>query len=283
MIDTDFLNSLGRFSLIINKRITSNYRGEKKSYSIGRGMIFKDHRIYAPGDDFRSIDWKVFARTDHLYIKNYEEERTATVHVVVDKSASMNFGRPVSKFDYASMIGVGFAYLGTKDNSKVQFATFSDDTELCQPRRGISQTLAMVQYLNSIKPQGYSNLNDALNKYRCYLTSRSYVVLISDFLIDMKEIKSCLWHLAKTEAKVVQVLDPVEKNFSLAGDFDMKDSETSVKLRSFVTPRLKSHYLQALEAHSKEIEKECLPLGLDFYQITTDTPIFDAFFSMLTS
>ncbi|MBI4439526.1 DUF58 domain-containing protein [Candidatus Woesearchaeota archaeon] len=281
MIDTNFLNSLGRFSLIVNKRVTSNYTGQKKSFAVGRGMLFKDHRMYAPGDDFRSIDWKVFARTDHLYIKNYEEERSATVHVIVDKSSSMNFGKPLSKFEYASMIGVGFAYLGMKDNSRVQFSTFSDDIDIFQPRRGLSQTVSMVHYLNDTKTQGYSKLNDALKKYRRFLNSRSLVILISDFLVDKSEIKESLCLLGKTEAKIIQVLDPVEKNMSLSGDFDLRDSETGLKLRSFITPRLKSYYQEALEEHSNAIEKECSALGLNFYQITTDTPIFDAFFRML--
>src|SRR3989338_4048340 len=108
MITTSFLDQLTRFNLVVNKRVTSNLIGSKKSVAAGRGLTFKDYRIYAPGDDIRLIDWKVFARTDNLYIKVHEEERNLTVHILIDKSASMDFGKPVSKFDYASMIGVGF-------------------------------------------------------------------------------------------------------------------------------------------------------------------------------
>ena len=107
MIKTDFLHELDRFSLVVHKRVTSNYAGPRRSIAFGRGVVFKDHRIYAPGDDYRAIDWKVFARTDDLYIKTYEEERNLVVHIIVDFSSSMNFGKPVTKFDYASMIGVG--------------------------------------------------------------------------------------------------------------------------------------------------------------------------------
>ena len=120
-IDTGFLSQLDRFSLVVHKRVTSNYTGPKRSIAFGRGLVFKEHRIYAPGDDIRSIDWKVFARTDHLYVKTYEEERNLTVHTIVDCSASMNFGKTITKFDYASMLGVGFAYLAMKENEKFQF------------------------------------------------------------------------------------------------------------------------------------------------------------------
>ena len=108
VIDTSFLGQLDKFSLVVNKRVTSNYIGPRKSMALGRGLIFKEHRIYAPGDDIRSIDWRVYARTDDLYVKTYEEERNLTVHIIVDYSASMGFGKAVSKFDYASMLGVGF-------------------------------------------------------------------------------------------------------------------------------------------------------------------------------
>ena len=107
MIDTSFLDQLKRFNLVINKRVTSNLTGPRKSKAAGRGLTFKDYRIYAPGDDIRLIDWRVFARTDNYYIKVHEEERNLTVHLIVDKSASMEFGKPISKFDYASMIIVG--------------------------------------------------------------------------------------------------------------------------------------------------------------------------------
>ena len=91
MIDSSFLNSLKKLDLIINKRVTSKYRGERKSISKGGGTIFKDHRIYAPGDNYKAIDWKVYARTDDLFVKLMEEERNLDVHILIDTSASMHY------------------------------------------------------------------------------------------------------------------------------------------------------------------------------------------------
>jgi len=147
MIDTSFLDGLARFNLIVRKRVTSNYSGPRRSIAQGRGMVFKDHRIYAPGDDFRAIDWRVFARTDDLMVKNYEEEKNLIVHVLVDSSSSMNFG---NKFNYAAMLGVGYAYLAMKNNDKFQFSTFSDDVDLFQPKKGMSHLMAMIDYLNGL-------------------------------------------------------------------------------------------------------------------------------------
>jgi uncharacterized protein (DUF58 family) len=281
MIDTSFLNQLDRFSLVINKRVTSKYTGPRKSIAQGRGIIFKDHRLYARGDDFRSIDWKIFARTDNLYVKTYEEERNLVVHVLVDYSASMNFGKPFSKFDYAAMLGVGFAYLAMKGNEKFQFSTFSDTIDIFQPRRGMSQLASMVHYLNNTKTRGFSKLKNAIVQYRKFIGSRSMIVLISDFLVDIDEIIETLYLLGKHEIKVVQVLDPVEKSLGFTGDYFLQDSETKERLKTYISPRLRMQYQKKLDDHIAKIEETCNKLGINFFLVTTDTPIFDAFYKII--
>ena len=188
MINTDFLDQLDRFHLVVKKKVTSSYVGSRKSIATGRGLTFKEHRVYAPGDDIRLIDWKVFARTDDLHIKTFEEERNFTAHIILDASASMGFGKPISKFDYAAMLGVGFAYLAMRENERFQFSTFSEKLDVFQPRRGMSQLASMVFHLNNTKTQGYSKLLDAMMQYKKVVGSRSLLVLISDFLIDVEEI-----------------------------------------------------------------------------------------------
>ena len=98
-------------------------------------MTFKDYRIYAPGDDIRMIDWKVYARTDNHFIKVQEEEKNLTVHILIDKSASMDFGKPVSKFDYAAMIGVGFAILQCETTRSSNFQLLQK-TLTCSSQKG---------------------------------------------------------------------------------------------------------------------------------------------------
>ena len=281
MIDTDFLDQLGRFHLVVSKRVTSNYAGPRRSIATGRGLIFKDYRLYAPGDDTRLIDWKIYARTDKLYIKNYEEERNLTAHIIIDASASMGFGKPISKFDYASMIGVGFAYLSMKDNEKFQFSTFAEQLEVSQPKRGMSQLANMVQHLNKVQTNGHSQLQDSIKQYKKLVGSRALLVLISDFLIDMDEIREALYVLGDHEIKVIQVLDRVEKDLKLQGDLKLEDSETKEKVRTYVSPRLRTVYQKMLDNHSAKVKDTCNKLGIHFHQITTDTPIFDAFYRIL--
>src|SRR3989338_3703020 len=281
MINTQFLDQLTRFNLVVNKRVTSNISGPRRSVAAGRGLTFNDYRIYAPGDDIRMIDWRVYARTDNLYIKVQEEERNLTVHIIIDCSASMGFGKPLSKFDYASMIGVGFAYLALRDNEKFQFSTFADSLEIFQPKRGMSHLAAMVQHLNSIKPKGFSKLKDTVMQYKKVIGTKSMLVVISDFLVNIEEIREAFYTLGEHEIKIIQVLDRVEKELKMEGDMKLVDSETKGMLRTFISPRLRMQYQQQLDEHCARIEEICNRLNMDYNLAVTDTSIFDTFYKIL--
>ena len=281
MISTQFLDQLRKFNLVVSKRVTSTISGPRKSLSAGSGLTFKDYRIYAPGDDIRMIDWKVYARTDNLYLKVHEEEKNLTVHVILDKSASMEFGKPVSKFDYASMIGVGIAYLALRENEKFQFATFADTLEIFQPKRGMGHLAAMVQHMNSIKPKGYSKLLDTIRQYKKVIGTKSMLVIASDFLVNIEEIREALYTLGDHEIKVIQVLDRTEKELKFEGDMKLIDSETKGMLRTFISPRMRMDYQHQLDAHCAKIEEACSKLGIQYNLAVTDVPIFDTFYKIL--
>ncbi len=281
MITADFLVELDRFHLILHKRVTSKYFGSRASISTGRGSTLKDYRIYSEGDDFRQIDWKIYARTDHLYIRRYEEERNMTVHVIIDDSASMNYGKP-KKFEYAAMLGVGFAYLALKDQERFQFATFSDTLETFQPRRGLHHVAAMIDHMNQVKVKGKSNFLDAMMKYRKILGTKSTIIIISDFLLDPEEVKEGILRLGNHDIKLIQVLDPGEKELQISGDVKLQDAETDEILRTYISPRLVSQYELQLESHETRLNRICTDTKADFYLATTDTPIFDIFYRMLS-
>ncbi|VVB81822.1 Uncharacterised protein [uncultured archaeon] len=281
MINTEFLHQLDRFSLIINKRITSNYIGERFSRATGRGLIFKDHAIYAPGEDFRSVDWRVFGRTDKLYVKRYEEERNLTVHIVLDSSASMNFGSNVTKADFAGMIGIGFAYLALKNNESFVLSTFSDALEVFKPKKGRAQLASMVEYLNSRKPKGLTKLDQSLAGYKKLIGSKSYVVIISDFLYPIDEIKRALYFFKNHKLVLIQVLDKVEKNLNLEGDFRLKDLETNEVMRTYLNPFARQQYEGMLDEHNEKIQQACTEVNAQFYSCNTGQSVFDVFYDVL--
>ncbi len=283
MITTDFLSQLDRFNLIVRKRVTSSYTGARRSVSHGRGITIKDHRIYTPGDDFRAIDWRIYGRTDDLYIKRYEEDKSLTTHIILDCSASMNFGEHITKFDYAAMIGVGIAYLSMKENEKFKFSTFSDDLDSFVSKRGMAHLALMVNHLNKIKTDGSSKFSYSMKKYKKLIDSKSLIVVLSDFLFSIDDIEKGLMMLSGNDVKVIQVLDPVEKNFTVSGDLILKDSETKDKMRVFLNPKARKNYETKLDAHNSALAQLCNDFGFEFCQLTTEKPIFDSFYEILRS
>lgn len=280
MITTEYLSGLKKFNLAISKKVTSKYIGIRPSLFAGRGATLRDHRIYSPGDDFRLIDWKIYARTDDLYVKRFEEERNLVVHVVVDNSASMNYGKP-KKFDYGAMLGVGFAYLAIRENEKFQFASFSEKIEIFHPKKGLNHLALMVDHLNSLKTKGKSRFIESLGSYKKTIGSRAMVVVISDFLFDPKEIEEGLSVFAGNDLRVIMVLDKSEKKLDLQGDVKLTDAETNQMIRTYINPRTKTEYQHRLDAHIGKIKEICGKLKANFHVVTTDTPIFDTFYEVL--
>jgi uncharacterized protein (DUF58 family) len=281
MIDSSFLDQLGRFDLVVKKRVTSTLTGPRKSIMGGHGSTFKDYRIYAPGDDIRMIDWKVFARTDNYFIKVQEEEKNLVVHSLIDKSSSMDFGKPVTKFDYASMIGLGFAYLAMRENEKFQFATFADTLDIFQPKRGMAHIAAMISHLGSLKPKGSSKFLDNIRQYKKVIGSKSMLVIASDFLVNIEEIREAMYTLGNHEIKLIQVLDRTEKELNFEGDMKLTDSETNSMLRTFISPKMRMEYQQKLDDHCAKIEDLCGKLGIQYNLAITDVPIFETFYKIL--
>jgi len=283
MITAEFLDQLSRFSLIVHKRVTSNFIGPRRSITMGKGIMFKDHRMYAPGDDYRSIDWKVFARTDDLYIKNFEEDRNLILHVIIDNSASMHFkSKEITKYDYASMIGTGFAFLSMKENGKFQFATFADKLTVFQSKRGRSQVMAMIDYLNALKKEKESDFKSCMMKYKRYVTSKSLIIIISDFLYDINDIEIPLYLFGNHNIKLIQVLDPLEIDLEqIDGDYNLLDLETNESLRTFINPKLRSNYRTQIQNHIANIKDVCTRAGVEFYTVSSSDSIFDSFYKVI--
>ncbi len=281
MIKPDFLKQLDKFDLVIQKKIASSFSGERKSDVAGAGLIFRDYANYSYGDDFKNIDWKAYARTEKFYVKRYEHDRNLTVHIIVDFSGSMDFGTKIKKYEYASMIGLGFAYIALKNNEKFVFATFDDKLEFFKPQRGSAQLMSMLNYLNKKKAEGVSSFEESLVKYRALISSRSLVVIISDFFYDLEQIKQILHRYKKNNIILIQVLDPVEKNLNLEGDFNLVDLESNTKMHTFVDPYLRKQYLKQLELHQSNIRNECDKIKANFYVAGSDENIFNVFYKIL--
>ena len=284
MIDLEFIKQLKALDLLAKKKIVSSYAGGQRSIRQGRGIEPVDHRQYFPGDDLRFVDWKIYGRMEKLFIKRFEEEKSLTTHILVDASNSMNFGSgKYSKYDFASMLALGFAYLINKENEKFAIATYSKDIkETTPPRRGKRQFFEAIDILNRQELGGLTDLGTVGEKYSSLIKSRSLCILISDFLEPIDSIKKGLLRLAKKSKNfiIIQVSDSAEKNLDWQGDVKLYDLETNQVKKIFFTPSMRKEYAVKYVAHVERVRKICESVGADFFTVTSTDPIFDIFFEI---
>jgi len=278
MIDTSFFKELDRFSFMVRKRVSTAYSGSRRSILKGRGMEPVSYREYTQGDDFKIIDWKVYGRTEKLYVKEFEEEKSLTTHILLDTSKSMDFR---NKFNYAAMLALGFAYLVTKDNEKFSVATFGEEINITKPKRGRKYLSQTIDLLNSTELIGQTRFDYCMEKYASVIKSRSLVIVISDFMADAQGIKNSIFRLGDNELLIVQVLDPIEKNLDLGGEAKLIDLETDAKMDIYTSPRLRGEYQKKLNDHNAKIKETCNAVGADFHTVTTNKPVFDAIFEVV--
>jgi uncharacterized protein (DUF58 family) len=281
MIDTSFLGQLSKFNLVIKKRVTSSFTGAQKSFSFGTGTELRDKRKYETGDDIRLIDWNVYARTDKLHIKRFEEEKNLTTHIIVDYSKSMNFGKKYTKFNYSSMLGIGFAYIAMRNNNRFEFSTFSDDLNPVKAKKGLRHLAQIVDYLNKLKTKGASDFSKMMDYYSKTIKHKAMVVIISDFLFDLNEIEDGITRFKNHEIKVIQVLDKEEKDLDIEGDFKLIDSETERIMKTYISKRERQKYIEELNEHSTKVQNIVESVGGKFYTTTTHENIFNVFYNIL--
>ncbi|MBU4221698.1 MAG: DUF58 domain-containing protein [Euryarchaeota archaeon] len=278
MIDISFFKELDRFSFMVRKRVSTAYSGSRRSILKGRGMEPVSYREYTQGDDFKTIDWKVYGRTEKLFVKEFEEEKSLTTHILLDTSKSMDFR---NKFEYAAMLALGFAYLVTKDNEKFAVSMFSEEINITKPKRGRRYLSQTIDLLNSMELSGKTRFDYCMEKYASIIKSRSLVIIISDFMADTNAIRNAIFRLGNNELVLIQVLDPVETKLDLGGEARLIDLETEQKLDIYTSPRLRTEYQKRLSDHIAKIKEPSLQVGADFHTVTTDMPIFEAIFQII--
>jgi uncharacterized protein (DUF58 family) len=275
MIDPSFLDELERFASA--SAPPAERRGDERSADRGEGLTFADYRRYAPGDDTRLVDWKLYARTEELYVKQFEVERSRTLHVLLDATGSMGHGEP-RKFDRAAKLGLGFAYLLARDHDAFQVSLVGDGIErLDRDRSDRGAVLSLVDRCNDVTPAGEGDLAGALAAYADRIGSRAVVLVCSDCLVDADALEGGLAALADTDLRVASVLTPEERDLPVHGDARVSEPETGARLRTHLGARTRTRYRDRLAAHRADVAGRAERLGARYVEADTDRDFFDAF------
>ena len=230
MLADDLIARIRRIEIITRKLVNDSFAGEYQSVFKGRGMEFDEVRQYHPGDDVRSIDWNVTARTGEPHVKSYIEERELTVMLAVDVSGSGDFGtRNRFKRELAVDLAAVMSFAATTNNDKVGMLLFTDRVEsLVPPRKGRSHVLRMVRDLLVFEPKGAgTDIRLALDTVHQMLKRRSIVFLISDFLVDPEAYRQAML-VANRRHDVVafDLSDPLEHEIPDVGVIALEDAES---------------------------------------------------------
>jgi len=229
-LDSKEVALLRKIRVETGKKINTMFSGEYRSAFKGYGLSFDSVREYIPGDDVRSIDWNVSARMNHLYIKEYIEERELSIVLIVDVSASTLFGSGRSKRDVVLEFVTFMLHLAQMNNDRISVILFSDRIEkYLKPRKGRKFVLKVLDEILMIRPSGKgTDLPAALDFFQQVTRKRGIVFVVSDFLSGSHdEIMLKMKILARRHDIIpVQVSDPMEKNMKVSGLAEFIDLET---------------------------------------------------------
>ena len=252
--------------------------GMHRSPFQGISVEFAQHRQYVPGDDTRHVDWKQYAKTDKIYLKQYLEETNLHLICVVDASESMGFGTVKAddgtkwtKYDHATAIAAALSYMAVQQQDSAGLAIFDQAlTRYFKPSNSPGQWKVIIQELQQVPRWNKTSTGKILSQLAEKLNHRSLVVILSDFFDDATELQKGLRHLRYRKHEVIafQLLDPAEIEFPFDDVTLFKGLEESGEL--LTEPRsLRAAYLQQLATFTEELQKICRGMHIDFNRFDT--------------
>src|SRR3954453_19985365 len=277
-LDPRTLAKVGSLELRARLVVEGLMTGMHRSPYQGISVEFAQHRPYAVGDDIRHVDWKVYSRTEKVYLKQYQEETNLHLICVMDASESMGYGTvkapdgtPWTKYDHATAIAASLSYMAIQQQDSVGLAIFDQQlSRYFKPSNSPGQWKIVVTELQQVPRWNKTNTGKILDQIAEKLNHRSLIVLLSDFFDDLNGIKKGLRHLKykKHEVMVFQILDPTEIEFPFEDVTLFKGLEEAGDL--LTEPRsLRDGYLEQLRQFTNELKKMGRGMHLDFQRFAS--------------
>jgi uncharacterized protein (DUF58 family) len=260
--------------------------GMHRSPFHGFSVEFAEHRPYMPGDPLKNLDWKVWARTDRLLVKQYTEETNLRCHLLLDLSASMGFRSPraaMSKIDYARSLAAALAYLMLHQQDAVGALLFAEHPLRFVPARAVRSHLDVIlRTLGELEPQGRTRLGPALHELAERIKRRGLIVLCSDLMDSPAEVLLGLQHFRHRghEVVVFHILDPDETEFPYTDTATFVDVESGERLTTEPW-EIARRYRARLEAWSDQYRRACRENRIDYVRLDTRTPFDQALLAYL--
>jgi uncharacterized protein (DUF58 family) len=293
-LDPSILARIGNLELLAKIVVEGFINGLHRSPHLGASTDFAEHRAYMPGDDIRRIDWKLFARSDRHYIKEYEADTNTNFNVILDVSPSMRYGADaetgrISKLTYGCFLAASLVYFSSMQRDRVGLATIDTDLVDYVPPSAkhlqlILHTLARIEKngRDAKMTPGKSTLLNPLRKLSETVRRRSLVLLISDLYEDPDEVIDALKHIRGrgNDVMVFHLLDSHEIEFSFADSTNFIDMETGEKM-PVIPEYLRKQYKEMVAEHSRALSKRIIETRADYALFDTTKPLDSALFKYL--
>jgi uncharacterized protein (DUF58 family) len=277
-LDPEVLQKLGGLELVAREIVEGLRVGTHRSPLRGFSTEFAHHRQYAPGDSIRSIDWRIFGRTDRYYTKLYEAETNFDCYLLVDASSSMNYTSvKVRKLEYAKFLAASLAYMVLRQRDSVGLSIFDSKVRAyLPPRSSMSIIMEFDGLLRDIKPTPRTSIAKQLHDITLMIKRRSLVVLVSDLFSDVDDILAGLDHLRFNGHDVVvfHTLDPHELEFPFKGAWCFEGLEEEEPLTT-QADRIRDEYLTNFNEYMKSLREGCVASQIDYTAVNTALPLDD--------
>jgi uncharacterized protein (DUF58 family) len=280
----EVLARISSLELIARSVVEGFIAGLHRSPYLGFSTDFAEHRPYMPGDDLRHLDWKLLGRTDRLYIKKYQGDTNARIHLLVDSSASMGYASgEVSKLQYAQYLASSLAFLGVRQHDSVGLIAFDEQVvEHVPPGSRSGHLRTILGVIERLAPGRGTTIAQLLNRTAELLTRRGIVVLISDLYDEPERLIEGLEHLRfrGNDVIVFHVMDKQELDFEFIEPVVLEDSETEEQLH--VLPDiLRDEYLRRVRAHIDQLTEGAARNRIDYELHRTSEPLDASLFAYL--
>jgi len=284
-LDPAVIARIGTMELRARTIVEGFLSGLHRSPYKGFSVEFAEYRQYMQGDDLSTIDWKVYARSDRYYVKKFEEETNVECHLLVDVSASMRYGTPVTKLAYGSYLAASLAYLMNRQHDGVGLIAFDDHIVTRLPASARPGHLhALLVTLDQLPHGARSDVSKPLHQLAEALVKRSMAIVISDLLDEPAEVLKGLKHLRfrGTDVIVFHVLDPDELTFPFTRQSRFRDLESDDEVVA-MPALVRAQYLEKITALLTFYERELRVAGIDYVRLTTSQPLDLALLSYLST
>ena len=275
-LSPDVLARIDRLELLARQVVEGALAGRHKSPRHGFAVEFAQHREYAPGDDIRHIDWRVFARTERYHLKQYEQETNLVAWLVVDASESMRVGTTgVTKHDAACTLAGALAHLVTGQADAAGLLVYADAVRArLKPSGQPGQVRDVLRALGETPPAGAARTGAVLRDAAGSLGRRGVVFVVSDFLDDVGDLVAGLKALKtqRHDVAAIQVLDPAEITFPFRQPTLFRGLESLPEVTTDPVA-VRDGYLKAFRAHQAELAAACRTLGVDLSTVPADADL----------